>query len=403
MSNYVEANIGYLADAQELQQRYINQLHTDSIRYANHLDVSMSNYVMKNDINILKITSDNSNVLLGDLRKLDWQLQSNVLNLNKLYNQIDNISTDFVKEGHRNLYFTPDRVLTIVNPSITYLNDAILVNKNKIKLLDILGQQNTSAISSLDAKVIRLDGNMSNYVNINISNLVHAQEQQLQYMNQLHDNLDTNMSNHVITITHNISQTCNVLSGDLRKLDVRLQSNVSAINIEIMQLQSNVIIQDATLHTRINNLNTNDISEASSNLYFTSERVARIVDASNAVTRDYVRTVDNRLQTAIDGNFTCLNDAILVNKNNIRLLDILGQQHTSAISSLDAKVIRLDGNMSNYVEANIGYLTDALELQQRYINQLHTDSIRYACNLLVDNVNTITNNIFQTCNVLSGD
>jgi hypothetical protein len=146
-------------------------------------------------------------------------------------------------------------------------------------------------------------------------------------------------------------------------------------------LMSNVSLTDKT---------TDDLEEGSSNLYFTSMRVAEIVNASNVDTCNYISSVASNLERTSNTISTLVYELDSNISNYVKDVSSNLERTSNTISTL---VYELDSNISNYVKDLSSNIESTSNTISTLVYELDSNISNY--------VKDLSSNIESTSNTIS--
>jgi hypothetical protein len=218
-----------------------NVLRADLNTNVSNLDQNMSNIAYQISANLVNTDLTMSNYVSTSLNRVDRQVNSRISALN----------TGHIPEGS-NLYYTPARVGAIATASNLNVSNYVRLVTNDIK------RTVANNFDTLYTYVVLADK--------------HIEETSNEITTRI-NNLDIPQSVSTL-LAISISETSNYISSTQDKLEVLIQK------------------------TKLDNFSTNALTEGS-NLFYTPQRVARLINASNANTIAYVNEQDRMLNNRI--------------------------------------------------------------------------------------------------------
>ena len=313
----------------------------------------------------------NSHEIVSDTIEADG---SNLRNVN-----LSDRDTSMLKEGC-NLYFTHGRVATIIDGS----------NVHTCNYIRYLNRNMSNYVKNLDLDQIAI-GNRNTYiVNNTITNTNKSTSNELQILGNLFvtGNVTILGSNKVLT-TSDQSNTSLCIAGVTKETSLKIhRSNTwnDIMNVTSQYddedfknifniaknggIKVNKPIDDSDdyfkfdvegslratklygIGENISNVNLNDkstnfLTEGSSNLYFTSFRVAEILNASNVETCNYIRHLDSNMSNYIETTSNDIRRDMTLSSNEIRRDMTLSSNEIRRDMTLSSNQIRRDMTLSS--------------------------------------------------------
>jgi hypothetical protein len=146
-------------------------------------------------------------------------------------------------------------------------------------------------------------------------------------------------------------------------------------------LMSNVYLSDKT---------TDDLEEGASRLYFTSTRVAEIVNASNVDTCNYISSVASNLDSTSNTISTLVYE---LDSNISNYVNDLSSNIESTSNTISTRITELDSNISNYVNDLSSNLASTSNTISTLVYELDSNMSNY--------VKDLSSNIESTSNTIS--
>jgi hypothetical protein len=264
-SNYFVTRISQLTTDDINQDTTRNRFIVDNV-YDNNLTVIGKLTVGSLEVIDMEVvyTSSNGSNINSDIKTYIEYVTSNLYNSTFANFDGSMINADQIKPGVVNNF--------IVNN--VYDND-----------LTVTGKLTVNSLEVIDVGIVYQTSNGSN-INSDLKS----------YVNYITSNVYEELYAYVAISAQNISQTSNQLNNQINNLNVAQQN-----------------LQNSLQNITIQNKNTDQFIEGSSNLFYNVERISKLIDGSNSITIAYVNEKDRILNNRIIENADALY-TIIINK-----------------------------------------------------------------------------------------
>ncbi|WP_396190108.1 hypothetical protein, partial [Flavobacterium sp.] len=378
--------------------------------------IGLSNYAFQLQCNIEKL-DQNIHIDLGKLQEHLQQEDQNVCNyvgyisqridtasnsiteyINAVDtnwdNKISSLRTTDIIEDHRALYFTNERVATLINASNIYTSNYVRITANGLRvdmnaMYNNLYDRDNSILANIriiNNAVIQNDTNISNYV----LSAKLAAKMDSNILNARMNNMFKDASNYVHRIDTKMDEEILGIHTTLNKNDANISNYVDQRSDDLVEdiigLYLHIDKLDNNTSNLVKNLRTDNIKEGTSNLYFTKERVAAVVNASNTVLTSNISQWQTKLLYRVNSDLNDLYGLIIDSdthfKQKIAHLTTkdIPEDPTNMYFTYD-RAAAISRDSSNYVKDTALVIDGRIQKIENFNNVLTTDAVNEGSNM----------------------
>jgi hypothetical protein len=380
------------------------------------------------------ITTQSSNIIVSEVHVLVDNV-SNLVNLAQQFTAqlegfINNeLSTTLIEEGV-NLYYTPERVGTIVDSSNTQTSNYIYTIQQN---LHYTSNQINNRITNLSADMIEdgashrfiinnnYDDDMFVHGTLSASNLnIIGTTTTINTASYTTENLQimsAAVDGPALLISQTGDGTNNVLTAEYNDSELMVIKSSGNVGIGVsdpttkLQVDGTVTASffagDGSTLTNVNlNDRTTTLLAEGENLYYTPHRVGVIVSSSNIETSNYVNSKSSELTNTLQNTSNIIStrvtntDVAMSNYVNSKSSELTNTLQTTS-NIISTRVTNTDVAMSNYVNSKSSELTNTLQNTSNIISTRVTNTDVAMSNYVNSKSSELTNTLQTTSNIIS--
>jgi hypothetical protein len=336
-------------------------------------------------------------------------------------NKVSSLRTTDIIEDHRALYFTNERVATLINASNIYTSNYVRIIANGLRvdmnaMYNNLYDRDNSILANIriiNNAVIQNDTNISNYV----LSAKLAAKMDSNILNARMNNMFKDASNYIHRIDDKMDEGILGIHTTLNKNDTNISNYVDQrsedLVEDIVQLYLHIDKVNNNTSNFVKNLRTDNIKEGTSNLYFTKERVAAVVNASNTVMTSNISQWQTKLLYRVNSDLNDLYGLIIDSDTHFKQKIVhlttkdIPEDPTNMYFTYD-RAAAISRDSSNYVKDTALVIDRRIQKIENFNNVLSTDIISEGSNMyftserVANIVNASNQNIYNDIYALDG-